>query len=196
MFLGTVRDPSTYLGAMPVQPPQDFVVGSVVAKRISGDDFDELCEMHADPAVMATLGGVRDRAVTDRYLGRNLAHWRRFGFGIYGRRDRKTRRFVGRAGLRWASIDEVDEIEVAYALRSEAWGRGLASAICKELVAISGAAQLATELVAFIQPSNQRSRRVMEKAGFVYERDFEHEATPCVLYRLSLSVAADGTCSH
>jgi RimJ/RimL family protein N-acetyltransferase len=122
-----------------------------------------------------------------------LAHWRRYGFGIYGLRDRETRRFVGRAGLRRASIDGADEIEVAYALRSEAWGRGLATAICKELVAISAAAQLAPELVAFTQPSNHRSRRVMEKAGFSYECDFEHEGTPCVLYRLSLCVVAGGT---
>jgi ribosomal-protein-alanine N-acetyltransferase len=178
---------------MTVRLPQDFVVGSVAAKRICADDLDGLCEMHADPAVMATLGGVRDRVETDRYLERNMAHWQRYGFGIYGLRDRETRQFAGRAGLRWASIDGTHEIEVAYALRSEVWARGLATAVCKKLVAMSDAARLATELVAFTQPSNHRSRRVMEKAGFVYERDFEHEGTPCVLYRRTLSIVAHRT---
>lgn len=39
------------------------------------------------------------------------------------------------------------------------------------------------ELVAFTLPHNAASRRVMEKAGFAYERDTEHAGLPHVLYR-------------
>jgi [ribosomal protein S5]-alanine N-acetyltransferase len=166
--------------------PEGFVVDSVVGRRISWDDLEDLSEMHADPAVMATLGGIRDHAQTVAYLERNLAHWERYGFGIYGLRDGKTGQFMGRAGLRWVPVAGTEEIEVAYALCAGAWGRGLATAICKELVALGGRAELADQVVAYTLPSNRGSRRVMEKSGFAYEREFDHNGTPHVLYRRSL----------
>ena len=39
------------------------------------------------------------------------------------------------------------------------------------------------ELISFTQVTNLASRRVMEKAGFHYERDFTYANTPHVLYR-------------
>ena len=39
-------------------------------------------------------------------------------------------------------------------------------------------------LVARTLPTNRASRRVMEKAGFGYERDTVHARLPHVLYRL------------
>jgi len=39
-------------------------------------------------------------------------------------------------------------------------------------------------LVAFTREENVASRRVMEKVGFVYERDFLDEGVQNVLYRL------------
>ena len=39
------------------------------------------------------------------------------------------------------------------------------------------------EIVAFTLPDNIASRRVMEKAGFRYERDIVHAGLPHVLYR-------------
>jgi RimJ/RimL family protein N-acetyltransferase len=39
------------------------------------------------------------------------------------------------------------------------------------------------ELIAFTLPNNVASRRVMEKTGFVYERDIVHALLPHVLYR-------------
>jgi RimJ/RimL family protein N-acetyltransferase len=40
------------------------------------------------------------------------------------------------------------------------------------------------DIVAFTLPTNDASRRVMEKLGFSYERDIEHAGMPHVLYRL------------
>ena len=51
-------------------------------------------------------------------------------------------------------------------------------------VFLLGFAQLKLpELVSFTQTTNVASRRVMEKAGFRYERDFTYASTPHVLYR-------------
>jgi RimJ/RimL family protein N-acetyltransferase len=44
-----------------------------------------------------------------------------------------------------------------------------------------------SSLVAFTREENVASRRVMEKVGFVYERDFLDDGVQNVLCRLSLS---------
>jgi len=43
------------------------------------------------------------------------------------------------------------------------------------------------ELVCFTLTINRASQRVMEKAGFEYERDVVHAGQPHVLYRLTAS---------
>jgi len=42
-----------------------------------------------------------------------------------------------------------------------------------------------TEVVSFTLPHNTASRRVMEKLGFDFEREFYHASLPHVLYRLT-----------
>ena len=39
------------------------------------------------------------------------------------------------------------------------------------------------DIVCFTLPTNRASQRVMEKVGFVYERDITHANLPHVLYR-------------
>jgi [ribosomal protein S5]-alanine N-acetyltransferase len=168
--------------------PEEFSAGPVHGLRISTEHLDDLCEMHADATVMATLGGIRDRETTRRYVEVNCEHWDRRRFGIYVLRDIDDGGLVGRAGLRHVHVGGHDEIEVAYGLRSEFWGRGIAAAVTEELVRIATDAGLCAELVAFTQSTNRRSWRVMEKTGFVFERKFDHEGSSHVLYRRFLNV--------
>lgn len=142
--------------------------------------------MHADAMVMATLGGVPDQMATQHYLEINIEHWEHYGFGIYVLRDLDCGALVGRAGLRHVEIGGGDEIEVAYALCAEFWGRGLAAMVTEELVRIAAKERLCTDLVGFTLTTNRRSWRVMGKAGFVYEREVEHSGMPHVLYRRRL----------
>ena len=162
---------------------EELIVTPVRGRRISPRDLDDLCEIHADPVVMATLGGVWDRETTLQYLAVNVEHWERYGFGIYVLRAFDDGGLVGRAGLRHVNVGGRDEIEVAYALRSEFWGRGLAVGVTEELVSIAAQVGLCSELVAFTLSTNRRSWRVMEKAGFVFDCELDHGGSPHVLYR-------------
>ncbi len=44
-----------------------------------------------------------------------------------------------------------------------------------------------TEVVCFTLTTNRASQRVMEKAGFEYERDIVHAGLPHVFYRITAS---------
>ena len=85
--------------------------------------------------------------------------------------------------MRRVEIGGSEEAEVGYAIVAERWGEGLATEIAQASVEV-GFEQLGlADLVAFTLPTNLASRRVMEKVGFVYERDVEYWALPHVLYR-------------
>jgi RimJ/RimL family protein N-acetyltransferase len=156
----------------------------LLASPLRADDFAVLCELHRDPAVMATLGGVRTDETTRAYLAENLAHWDEHGFGLWIFRERATGAFVGRGGLRHVMLEGQSEVEVTYALAREAWGKGFATEIARAAVDVAFRRLGLQDLVAFAIPENTASRRVMEKVGFRYERDIEHQGERHVLYRI------------
>ena len=156
----------------------------LLATPLRAHDFDVLCELHRDPAVMATLGGIRTDDVTRTYLTENLAHWDEHGFGLWIFRERATTAFVGRGGLRHVVLEGQSEVEVTYALAREAWGKGFATEIAIAAVDVAFRQLGLQDLVAFAIPENLASRRVMEKVGFRYEGGIVHQGERHVLYRL------------
>ena len=153
-------------------------------ERPAPGDLADLSRLHADPRVMATLGGVRSEAETAELLQDLCAHWERHGFGPWVLRAPEDGRLLGRGGLRRVAVGGRDEVELLYALAADAWGRGLASELARESVRVAFAELALPDLVAFTRPTHTRSRAVMERAGFGYERDVLHAGEPHVLYRL------------
>lgn len=161
-----------------------FVTGCLVAEPLSFAHEAELAALHSDERVMAMMGGRTATAEESRaWLERNLKHGAEPGLGVFVFREQSTGRFVGRGAIRPIEIGGRAEVEVGYAVVAELWGRGLATEMASALVDHASAHGLA-DLVAYTEPANAASRRVMEKAGFSYERDVDHHGRPQVLYRL------------
>ena len=166
-----------------MQDLDSFRTPRLSAERLRPEHVDELNRLHRDPRVMATLGGLRSAAETRRQLRRNLGHWSRHGFGVWMFYAKSDGRFTGRAGLRHVKVGGRAEIELLYALRPEAWGRGLATEMAEAILALGYGDLGLADLVCFTLATNLASKRVMEKAGFIYERDVTYADLPHVLYR-------------
>ncbi len=154
----------------------------VRGERVQFEDFEKLHLFHQDPKVMETLGGLRTEDETKQWLQGHLDHWKKYNFGAWLLYDKKTNECIGRSGLHHVEIDGRDEIELGYAFSSEYWGKGLATEISLAVLDIAKKLGI-SGVVAFTHPTNVASRRVMEKTGFVFERDFDWKGEPCVLYR-------------
>lgn len=81
---------------------------------------------------------------------------------------RSTNRLVGTAGFHTVSPQN-RTAEIAYDLAPEMWGRGIATAICRELVRWAHASAGIVRVQASVLESNARSARVLERSGFVRE---------------------------
>jgi RimJ/RimL family protein N-acetyltransferase len=144
----------------------------------------EIAAMHEDPRVMATLGGLRSREESERFVDAMAEHWARRGFGLWVTRERETGAFAGRGGLHAVDVLGRAEVEVAYALLPPFWGRGLATELAAASVRVAFDELGLADLVAFALVDNRASQRVMEKLGFRYENDLERAGLLHRLFRL------------
>ncbi len=170
----------------PPRAPELLETSRLRLERLKATHRPEVSALLGDPRVARTLspGG---RAATDEEVGENIAakvgHWERFGFGLWLLRDRGDGTMVGRGGLQHTFVGGAAEIEVGWAIVPHRWGQGLATEFARAAVQVAFSQLQLPEIVAFTLPSNLSSRRVMEKAGFTYERDVLHAGLPHVLYR-------------
>ncbi|MDH2342023.1 GNAT family N-acetyltransferase [Bradyrhizobium sp. SSUT77] len=162
---------------------EHFSTERLTAERLREAHLADLIALHLDAEVSRYIGGVRAPEVTKSYLGANMAHWDQHGFGLWVLRT-KDGSFAGRAGIRHILVDDIDEIEIAYAFKREVWGQGLASETATVLTDI-GLSQLELpSLIGLVYVGNAASRRVLEKSNYLLERSTIRHGEDVVIYRI------------
>src|SRR6202167_4257939 len=99
------------------------------------DDFADIRRLHSDPRVMATLsadGATFTEDQTRAFLQRAADHWQAHGFGLWTLRARSDGDFVGYGGIKHATVEGSDVIELAYAITSNHWRKGFATELSRE----------------------------------------------------------------
>jgi RimJ/RimL family protein N-acetyltransferase len=158
-------------------------------------DLAPFAALNADPAVMEFMARPLDRAESDAFFARIMAHFDRHGFGFWAVEAPGAAGFVGLVGLAIPAFEAhfTPCVEVGWRLARDYWGNGYATEAARASLRY-GFEQLGLrEIVAFTVPANARSRAVMERAGMSRkaEDDFDHPALPeghplrrHVLYRI------------
>ncbi|HLY49404.1 MAG TPA: GNAT family N-acetyltransferase [Solirubrobacteraceae bacterium] len=156
-----------------------------VCERLRAEHLPELARLLQDPRVSPWLwphGGPTAQELREM-VRQKERHWERYGFGLWLLREHHSDAVVGWGGLQWTYVVDLDQVEVAWVTAPDRWGQGLATELAQTSIAAAFGPLGLQEIIAFTLPDNAASRRVMEKAGFVYERDIVHALLPHVLYR-------------
>lgn len=153
-------------------------------RKVEENDVSDLYRLNSDPDVAKTMGFIRTKEQTRDRLQIWLDDWKQHGYGVWIFHDKITGKFVGRAGLQHYLIDEKDEIELLYALMPEFWNKGLATEMGHGIIQLAFQEYKLSSLVCFTLPENKASLRVIEKLGFVYEKDIMHVHLQHRLHRL------------
>jgi [ribosomal protein S5]-alanine N-acetyltransferase len=168
------------------EAPERVHTPRLTCERLEPEHADELMVLLCDPRVAASLYADARIPTPDQVveqLGVKVAHWERFGFGLWLLRDRESGRMVGRGGLQHTFLAGSTEVEVAWAIVPERWNQGLATELAQASVDVAFETLRLPGIIAFTLPENHASRRVMEKTGFTYDSDVIHAGLPHVLYR-------------
>ena len=166
-------------------------------------DRTPFAELNADPLVVEHLTGPLDRAASDAFVDRIVAHWAEDGHGLWAVERREDGQFLGFVGLAAPSFATAFTpcVEIGWRLAREAWGHGYASEGARAALRFGFEELGLAEIVSFTVPANVRSRAVMERIGMTRDPvdDFDHPNLPeghpvrrHVLYRLRSSDAAQG----
>ena len=168
---------------------QSVITDRLIGKPLSGQHVDEWNQLCADPAIarwITVSGCPLSAAEANDALHRNRRHWETHGFGLWMFYDQESKVFVGRAGLRTATVAGRGVVELAYALLPPYWGRGYATemgsgCLRKGLVTLG-----LEEIWCYTLTTNLASQKVIRKLGFQFVEQAEHVGLPHVFYRLTV----------
>jgi RimJ/RimL family protein N-acetyltransferase len=147
-------------------------------RPFSADEADLLIELDSDPAVMRFLSGGEPTApelVRERDLPSILAGYDRWDgrFGLFAAHEIDTGAFVGWFCLRPERDGPLDEVELGYRLRQEAWGKGYATEGAAALLA-KAFSELDVRVVwGATMFLNRASQNVMEKVDMTVTQTLE-----------------------
>lgn len=146
-------------------------------------DFDDLCALWRDPAVVRYLGGTpfSTEDVWVRLL-RYAGGWALLGYGFWRVELRDTGACVGDVGFhelhRLTTPSFAGEPEVGWVLRPEFHGRGLAREALEAALDWADANIPAPRLACIINPENAPSIRLAEATGFVAAGEALYRGVP------------------
>lgn len=168
---------------MKYAPPQ-IRTQRLVGQRPELSDIVCFRVLDTNPAVQKTLFG-RTYALDESQerLRKFIAHWSEHGFGEWLFRT-DSGEFVGTCGLFRDVVEGNDVVALGYVLDERFWGQGYATEMARSALAVGFGELGLREVYAVIDPANAASRRVLEKTGFTYLRDFLYrDDWPSALFR-------------
>jgi ribosomal-protein-alanine N-acetyltransferase len=138
-----------------------------------------------DPDVMRYISDGKpwpDERVRE-FVGRQVAHFDRFGYCLWKLLLKETSEMIGFCGLQ--PLDGTTETEIGWWLARAWWGRGLATEAARVALADGFERAGLQRIVAGALAANRASIHVIEKLGMKYEREMVHRGFEVVLYAVN-----------
>ncbi len=161
----------------------------LILRPLEESDLDAYTELHTSPEVRRSLrlpdGYGRRQAWLS--MAQTRGQWELRATGQFALEERSTGRFVGRAGLHHPEQEDWPGVEVGWALRPDAWGRGYATEAGTASLAYAFDVMGLPEVFSVILPENLRSQAVAARLGLtlVEERVLSnHPAEPHGIWRI------------
>lgn len=138
------------------------------------DDLDQALSFLGDPKTMSFYPCPFSKEKVIEMIERNMRTWRDMGFGLMTVFETGSGEIVGNCGITIQSIDGKDEHEVGYRFHRRVWGRGYASEAAIAIVRYGFKTLGLAKLSSHMPSDHLQSRRVAEKIGMVFEKEYRN----------------------
>ena len=136
-------------------------------------DLDELHAVLGDAETMRYYPAPFDRGKTSGWIEWNIGSYREHGFGLWAVILKETGAFVGDCGITMQDIDGETLPELGYHIAKEHWNKGYASEAAGACMEFAFVALGLETLYTYTKHDNLPSRRVAEKIGMAFVKEFE-----------------------
>lgn len=156
----------------------------LILRRQVIEDLDDLWALYCDPAITKHIPD----APQTYEEAREELNWHKDGhpkhpeLGLWATIYKETGLFIGRCGLLPWTIDDREEVEVAYTIAQNYWGQGLATEAALAIVQYAFEKLKLSRLVCMIEPENEASMHVARHIGMTFEKRMEDDLGPYLLY--------------
>lgn len=164
----------------------------LILRPIAMSDVDALHQFWTDPAVRKYLwdNEVISRDTVVEIVESSDATFRELGSGLFALELRDAPdELVGFCGLR--RMDEGDDMELLYGILPRHWGEGLISEAARRVLHHGFEECGLARIMGATDTPNQRSVRVMQRLGMVFEERREYKGLDTVFYSISPGELAD-----
>lgn len=145
----------------------------LIFRDLELEDAEDLFRIYSNPETMRFMG--KGSASLEEMRGNIQKHienyYENYGFGLWATILKENNHFIGRCGLLFQEIEGVKDLELAYLLDSEYWGRGLATEAARTIINLGFEKFGFSRIIAIIIPQNVASIRVAEKVGMNYQKE-------------------------
>jgi ribosomal-protein-alanine N-acetyltransferase len=172
---------------MTVHPQIILETKRLLLRRFVIDDLDALFKFYSDPeAVKYIPDAPRTYEETREELEWFMnGHPKYPELGLWATIYKETGEFIGRCGLLPWTIDEKNEVEVAFAFSKEYWGLGLATEVAQGLVQYGLHHLQLSRLICVIEHANTGSIKVATKIGMTFEKESKDKYGPFLVYAIN-----------
>ena len=155
-------------------------------RRLEIGDLDDLYALYSDPEVRKYFPeGTLNREETKEELEWFLnGHPKNPELGLWATILKETGRFIGRCGLLFWVIDGQAEVEVAYMIAREYWGKGLGTEAAQGIRDYAFEKLGYTRLICLIDRDNMASIKVAKNIGMRFEKEGMDDKGPFLLYSI------------
>nr|WP_281260064.1 GNAT family N-acetyltransferase [Alkalibacterium olivapovliticus] len=138
-------------------------------------DIDMFSQMNKDSDVMAYFPKTLTEKETLNLYTKIQTEFDQFGYGLYAVELKSTGEFIGFTGFHWATFESsfTPCIEIGWRLKKESWGKGYATEGAMACLNVGFTQLNFDKIISFTAAINDPSRRVMEKIGLTYVKNFD-----------------------
>ena len=149
-------------------------------RPLADQDLDFLTELFSRRELVAHRPDPRPDTPAEcaARLARDISRWRQHGFGRWTVLAGETP--IGFAGV--TVSERFGGLNLSYHLHPDCWGRGYATELVCDLLDFAFDDLSAQRIVGLVRSENPASRRVLEKCGFIFERQVMLHGAPTNLY--------------
>lgn len=150
-------------------------------------DLDDLWALYCDPEITKYIPDApRTRKEAQEELEWHMhGHPKHPQLGLWATIHKASGKFIGRCGLLPWTLDERQEVEVAYTLAREFWGQGLATEAAEAILRYGFDELKLGRLICLIDPDHVASQRVAAKIGLAFEKEARDEMGVFWIYSIN-----------
>jgi ribosomal-protein-alanine N-acetyltransferase len=156
----------------------------LILRPLEPSDSKSLYRIFCQPDILTFFPNPKPPELSgvERMITGQLEHWQQYGYGWWAVQDKNSSEHIGWCGLQF--LPETEEVEVAYLLDKDYWGRGLATEAAESALQYGFDETGENEIVGIVHPQNDASIRVLEKIGMTFMVRKPYFGMDCLRYAL------------